>query len=195
MHERDASGRKRQHDRPLASKEIERRRKAHPRLVGELSHPESGAALREQELGRIQHALVANSKTFLITGVSSGLLRAFVHGALAADHRVIGTVRRAEDAEIFAASERAFPLLLDVTDIQPFRKPFVEYGIERTDIFIEPKSGDNSAGVRASGADMKNGHSAGSDAALTVSVDVNGDKTEALKKAFHDMGAAEVVER
>jgi NAD(P)-dependent dehydrogenase (short-subunit alcohol dehydrogenase family) len=59
---------------------------------------------------------MANSKTFLITGVSSGLGRAFAVGALAAGHRVIGTVRRPEDAKTFGASERAFPLLLDVTD-------------------------------------------------------------------------------
>lgn len=57
-------------------------------------------------------------KTFLITGVSSGLGRAFAAGALAAGHRVIGTVRRVEDAERFAvvAPGRAHPLLLDVTD-------------------------------------------------------------------------------
>lgn len=56
------------------------------------------------------------SKTFLITGVSSGLGRAFAAGALAAGHRVIGTVRRPEDATAFGASKGAFPLLLDVTE-------------------------------------------------------------------------------
>jgi NAD(P)-dependent dehydrogenase (short-subunit alcohol dehydrogenase family) len=57
-------------------------------------------------------------QTFLITGVTSGLGRAFAQGALAAGHRVIGTVRRQEDAEVFAAVSpgSAFPLLLDVTD-------------------------------------------------------------------------------
>jgi NAD(P)-dependent dehydrogenase (short-subunit alcohol dehydrogenase family) len=59
---------------------------------------------------------MTESKTFLITGVSSGLGRAFAAGALAAGHRVIGTVRRPEDARAFGASERAFPLMLDVTD-------------------------------------------------------------------------------
>ncbi|TCK23178.1 short-subunit dehydrogenase [Ancylobacter aquaticus] len=59
---------------------------------------------------------MTNSKTFLITGVASGLGRAFAAAALADGHRVIGTVRRAADAETFGASERAFPLLLDVTD-------------------------------------------------------------------------------
>ena len=57
-------------------------------------------------------------QTFLITGVSSGLGRAFAAGVLAAGHRVIGTVRRLADAESFAAQApgRAHPLLLDVTD-------------------------------------------------------------------------------
>jgi NAD(P)-dependent dehydrogenase (short-subunit alcohol dehydrogenase family) len=59
-------------------------------------------------------------KTFLITGVASGLGRAFSEGALAAGHRVIGTVRREEDAEVFSAvsPDSAFPLLLDVTDYE-----------------------------------------------------------------------------
>ena len=62
--------------------------------------------------------MVAASRTFLITGVSSGLGRAFAEGALAAGHRVIGTVRRASDAGAFAAlaPDRAHPLVLDVTD-------------------------------------------------------------------------------
>jgi len=59
---------------------------------------------------------MTQSKTFLITGVSSGLGRAFAMGALAAGHRVIGTVRRLEDAQAFGTSERSFPLLLDVTN-------------------------------------------------------------------------------
>lgn len=58
------------------------------------------------------------SKVFLITGVSSGLGRAFAVAALEAGHRVVGTVRRARDAEAFAAlaEGRAHPLVLDVTD-------------------------------------------------------------------------------
>lgn len=62
--------------------------------------------------------MTTTTKTFLITGVSSGLGRAFAEGALAAGHKVIGTVRRAEDADRFAAlsPDRAHPLLLDVTD-------------------------------------------------------------------------------
>ncbi|MFD1702235.1 oxidoreductase [Methylopila henanensis] len=59
---------------------------------------------------------MARSKTFLITGVSSGLGKAFAAAALADDHRVIGVVRRHEDAARFGASDGAFPLVLDVTD-------------------------------------------------------------------------------
>jgi len=57
-------------------------------------------------------------KIFLVTGVSSGLGRAFAGGALDAGHRVIGTVRREADATSFAALApgRAHPLVLDVTD-------------------------------------------------------------------------------
>ncbi len=57
-------------------------------------------------------------KTFLITGVSSGLGRAFAKGALEAGHRVVGTIRRASDGAAFAALApgRAHPLVLDVTD-------------------------------------------------------------------------------
>ncbi|MCQ8241803.1 oxidoreductase [Rhizosaccharibacter radicis] len=57
-------------------------------------------------------------QTFLITGISSGLGRAFAAGALAAGHRVIGTVRRADDASAFEATEpgRAHAVVLDITD-------------------------------------------------------------------------------
>jgi NAD(P)-dependent dehydrogenase (short-subunit alcohol dehydrogenase family) len=57
-------------------------------------------------------------KTFLITGVSSGLGRAFALGALDAGHHVIGSVRRDEDAAAFAALApgRAHPIVLDVTN-------------------------------------------------------------------------------
>ncbi|HEU5069555.1 MAG TPA: oxidoreductase [Verrucomicrobiae bacterium] len=56
-------------------------------------------------------------KTFLITGVSSGLGQAFAKAALQAGHTVIGTVRHADAGAAFAAlSTRAHPLILDVTD-------------------------------------------------------------------------------
>ena len=70
-------------------------------------------------------------KTFLITGVSSGLGRAFAVGALDAGHRVIGTVRRSGDGEAFAAlaPDRAHPLVLDVTDYAAI--PVAVAGAER----------------------------------------------------------------
>jgi NAD(P)-dependent dehydrogenase (short-subunit alcohol dehydrogenase family) len=59
-------------------------------------------------------------KTFLITGVSSGLGKAFAEGALAAGHRIAGTVRNANAAKEFVATApgRAYALLLDVTDFE-----------------------------------------------------------------------------
>jgi NAD(P)-dependent dehydrogenase (short-subunit alcohol dehydrogenase family) len=56
-------------------------------------------------------------KTFLITGVSSGLGRAFAEGALEVGHTVVGTVRRRADLDAFAAlAPNAHGRLLDVTD-------------------------------------------------------------------------------
>ena len=57
-------------------------------------------------------------KTFFITGVSSGLGRAFAVGALDAGHRVVGTVRKPADVATFESlsSGRAHARLLDVTD-------------------------------------------------------------------------------
>lgn len=57
-------------------------------------------------------------KTFLITGVSSGLGRAFAVGALEAGHQVVGTVRKPEDVAEFESLSpgRAHARILDVTD-------------------------------------------------------------------------------
>jgi NAD(P)-dependent dehydrogenase (short-subunit alcohol dehydrogenase family) len=58
------------------------------------------------------------TKTFLITGVSSGLGRAFAQEALAAGHRVVGTVRKPGQITEFEALApgSATGALLDVTD-------------------------------------------------------------------------------
>jgi NAD(P)-dependent dehydrogenase (short-subunit alcohol dehydrogenase family) len=61
---------------------------------------------------------MATSKTLLITGVSSGFGRALAQEALAAGHRVVGTVRSAQarcDFESLSANA-AWGRLLDVTD-------------------------------------------------------------------------------
>ncbi|MER6951293.1 oxidoreductase [Nonomuraea sp. NPDC000554] len=57
-------------------------------------------------------------KIFFITGVSSGLGRAFASGALKAGHTVVGTVRKEADARAFEQldPERAIARVLDVTD-------------------------------------------------------------------------------
>jgi NAD(P)-dependent dehydrogenase (short-subunit alcohol dehydrogenase family) len=70
-------------------------------------------------------------KTFLITGVSSGLGRAFAAGALAAGHRVIGTVRSVTAIDEFTslAPDRAFGAVLDVTDFE--NVPYVVAAVER----------------------------------------------------------------
>ncbi|CAI8942997.1 oxidoreductase [Kosakonia quasisacchari] len=62
---------------------------------------------------------MSSVKTFFITGVSSGFGRALAQEALAAGHKVIGTVRNREAQQAFEAIEpgRAFARLLDVTDI------------------------------------------------------------------------------
>jgi len=59
-----------------------------------------------------------NQKIFLITGVSSGLGKAFAAGALAAGHHVIGTLRNEEAASAFSmqAPGRAHAIVIDVTD-------------------------------------------------------------------------------
>ena len=79
-------------------------------------------------------------KVFLISGVSSGLGRAFAEGALEAGHRVIGTVRRQEDANAFAslAPDRASPLLLDVTDFSsiPLAIAAAERDIGPVDVLV-----------------------------------------------------------
>lgn len=60
-----------------------------------------------------------SSKTFFITGVSSGFGEALAREALAAGHRVIGTVRNEEARRAFEGLDetRAHGMLLDVTDI------------------------------------------------------------------------------
>src|ERR1700760_411539 len=70
-------------------------------------------------------------KTFLITGVSSGFGRAFAEGALAAGHRVIGTVRDPAAIHEFSslAPDRAFGAVLDVTKLD--NVPYVVSAVER----------------------------------------------------------------
>jgi NAD(P)-dependent dehydrogenase (short-subunit alcohol dehydrogenase family) len=61
---------------------------------------------------------MASGKFLLITGVSSGFGRALAQEALAAGHKVVGTVRSAEAKREFEAlsANGAFARVLDVTD-------------------------------------------------------------------------------
>ena len=63
---------------------------------------------------------MTHSKLILITGVSSGFGQALASEALVAGHRVVGTVRRPDDAEAFQrlAPARAHGRLLDVKDTE-----------------------------------------------------------------------------
>lgn len=78
-----------------------------------------------------------------------------------------------------------------------------EYGLERTDIFIEPVSDANSAGVAATGADVQSGHSgrtpdargAAYQGALRITVDMNKDEVAAVEQAFREAGATEISMR
>ncbi len=76
----------------------------------------------------------STSRTFFITGVSTGFGRAFSEAALAAGHRVIGTLRneaaRAEFDQL--APGKSFGRLLDVTD---------DAAIERVINEVESKTG------------------------------------------------------
>src|ERR1700745_3986142 len=61
---------------------------------------------------------MAATKTLLITGVSSGFGRALAQEALAAGHRVVGTVRSEQARRDFEtlAARKAIGSSLDVTD-------------------------------------------------------------------------------
>lgn len=59
------------------------------------------------------------TKTIFVTGVSSGFGRAIATAALAAGHKVVGTVRNAAAAADFGGIQpgRSFGFVLDVTDV------------------------------------------------------------------------------
>jgi NAD(P)-dependent dehydrogenase (short-subunit alcohol dehydrogenase family) len=61
---------------------------------------------------------MGDQKIFLITGINSGLGKAFAEGALSAGHTVIGTARNSDAAADFEALApgRAHAVVLDVTD-------------------------------------------------------------------------------
>ncbi|GAA0895434.1 MULTISPECIES: oxidoreductase [Streptomyces violaceusniger group] len=80
------------------------------------------------------------SKIFLITGVGGGLGRAFAQEALAAGHRVVGTVRKPDQIREFEALApgRATGMELDVTDEHAVQTVVdrIERGIGPIDVLI-----------------------------------------------------------
>ncbi|WP_217561483.1 oxidoreductase [Streptomyces sp. GbtcB6] len=80
------------------------------------------------------------SRTFLITGVGSGMGRAFAEAALAAGHSVVGTVRKPDQIAEFEAlgPGRATGMLLEVTDDAAVRRVVgeVETRVGPVDVLI-----------------------------------------------------------
>ncbi|WP_409474119.1 oxidoreductase [Streptomyces sp. HC307] len=79
-------------------------------------------------------------RTFLITGVSSGLGRAFATAALEAGHAVVGTVRAPDHAAAFEqiAPGRAHARVLDVTDTDAIAPTVaaIEEEVGRIDVLV-----------------------------------------------------------
>ncbi|KUN76618.1 oxidoreductase [Streptomyces griseoruber] len=84
--------------------------------------------------------MTGRTRTILITGVSSGLGRAFATAALDAGHTVVGTVRKEADATAFTAlhPERAHARVLDVIDDAAVRATVdeVERSVGPIDVLI-----------------------------------------------------------
>ncbi|MBS9722435.1 hypothetical protein JYU29_17210 [Tianweitania sp. BSSL-BM11] len=77
-----------------------------------------------------------------------------------------------------------------------------EYGMDRSDVFIEPQSSENSAGSKASGGDVAQAKpQAGSaeepalNGALLVSADISRDRLDDAEAAFRDAGATNVARK
>ena len=76
-----------------------------------------------------------------------------------------------------------------------------QYGIDRSDVFIEAKGSENTAGTKPSGGDVENreGDGVRTDAALDgqlqVSVDLSLDDIDKAQAAFREAGARDVTSR
>ncbi|MFI9469911.1 oxidoreductase [Streptomyces sp. NPDC052492] len=116
------------------------------------------------------------SRTFLITGVSTGLGRAFAREALAAGHRVVGTVRQAHQIAEFTdlAPGRAVGMLLDVTD---------EHAVDTVVQRIEEETGPIDVLVSNAGYGLEGTVEESSLADLRRQFDVNVFGTVAVVKA------------
>jgi len=83
---------------------------------------------------------MASSKTLLITGVSSGFGRALAQEALAAGHKVVGTVRSEQAKRDFESlsSNAAWGRVLDVTDFDAIDGVVaeIEAGVGTIDVLV-----------------------------------------------------------
>lgn len=76
-----------------------------------------------------------------------------------------------------------------------------QYGIDRSDVFVEAKGSENTAGTKPSGGDVENreGDGVRTDAALDgqlqVSVDLALDDLDKAQAAFREAGARDVTSR
>lgn len=77
-----------------------------------------------------------------------------------------------------------------------------EYGLDRSDVFIEPQSAENSAGTEPSGGDVAAAEPQADSAqepalngSLLVSVDLGADKLDDAEAAFRDAGATHVARK
>jgi hypothetical protein len=77
-----------------------------------------------------------------------------------------------------------------------------DYGLERSDIFIQPAGSENSAGSVIAGADAESGHPGtekhGSPALsglIEVSADVDDERVDEVRTAFEDAGGIDILAR
>ncbi|EOX6785744.1 oxidoreductase [Pseudomonas aeruginosa] len=81
-----------------------------------------------------------SSRLFFITGVSSGFGRAIAEAALAAGHRVVGTLRKEDERAAFEALSpgKSHGVLLDVTDYEAVQPTVdrIEHEIGAIDVLV-----------------------------------------------------------
>jgi len=77
-----------------------------------------------------------------------------------------------------------------------------EYGLDRSDVFIEPESSQNSSGTKPSGGDVESADPQSKpdeepalNGALLVSVDLSADRLDDAEAAFRDAGATKIARK
>ncbi|MBP0437229.1 hypothetical protein [Tianweitania sediminis] len=73
-----------------------------------------------------------------------------------------------------------------------------DYGVERTDVFVQASDAENSAGTQVSGGDASEDDAEGSkfepalSGSITVSADISKDELDRARTAFKDAGAIKI---